>query len=59
MKRNLISCLALLTCVSNLWAYRDSVGNDDSGTGGLVFAAIIVGAFVIAFIVGIFRNLFK
>lgn len=51
--------MAFSTCMSNLWAYRDSVGCDDSGNGGLILCGILFGAFVIAFVVGFFRNLFK
>ena len=58
MKRHLfLFLMALLSCP--VFAYRDSVGDDSSGIGGLIFAGIIFGAFIIAIIVGVFRNLFK
>ncbi|GEM_PF-5530780 len=59
MKKKIFLLMAFSTCMSNLWAYRDSVGYDDDGNGGLILACIIFGAFVIALVAGFFRNLFK
>ena len=60
MKERVVTLiLGFILFINPLFAYRDSVDYDSSGDGGLIFAIIIFGAFIVAFIVGLIRKMFQ
>ena len=58
-KRFLFVLWTLLLGVVPMFAYRDSVDMDSSGDGGLFFALFVFASFIIAFVVGLIRKMFK